>query len=186
MSSAAFDDAAALAAALSRALAPLRCHGHVVAVPGCAAPTFREARRFVEVALWMLWRAPHVMLVPCTRRGVPVVLAATWHPRGVAVRETVTALADFEAQVAAAARTLAERYHADDRALIERLCRAEPAAPELENMEYWPEILAGITATPADAAAPDDRGTPVAGPVAEAGWRARLDDHRERLRALDD
>jgi hypothetical protein len=182
----AFDAAAALAVALSRALSPLRCRGHVVAVPGRAEPTFREARRFVEVALWMFWRAPHVMLVPCTRRGAPAVLAATWHPRGVAVRETVTSLADFEARVAAAAGELAARYDAADRALIEGLYRAEPEAPELENTEFWPEILERIAAAPDDPAEPDDPGTPVAGPIAEAAWRARLDDHRERLRALDD
>lgn len=181
------DRAQALAQDLSRALVALRCRGHVVAVPGAGEPAFREARRFVEVALWMFWRVPHVMLVPCALPdGRPAVLAGTWDPRGVAIRQTVTSAAAFEAEVAAAARALAARHSPGELAAIEGLYDDGAQLPELENMEFWPEVLAKLRATAADPAEPDDLGAPVVAPIAERIWAARLDDLREAQRALED
>ena len=186
MSDGPFDRARALGADLAQTLTPLFVRGHVVAVPGCEAPTFREARRFVEMTLWMLWRAPHVMLVPCVLPGDrPAVLVGTWDPRGVALRQTVTSATDFAAEVQRAAGVMRGRYGADDLALAAQLHRDEAATPDLENMEFWPEVLAGIQAA-ADSGEPDDPGAAVALPLVERAWPARLADHRERLRALED
>lgn len=187
MSDGPFDRARALATEAAQALTPLLARGHVVAVPGCEAPTFREARRFVEVTLWMLWRAPHVMLVPCVLPGDrPAVLVGTWDPRGVALRQTVTSAGELAAEVERAAEVMRGSYGADALALAAQLFREEVGTPDLENMEFWPEVLARIQAAapaPGDA---DDAGAPVALPLVERAWPARLADHRERLRALDD
>jgi hypothetical protein len=187
MSDGPFDRASALGADLAQTLTALFARGHVVAVPGCPAPSFREARRFVEMSLWMLWRAPHVMLVPCVLPGErPAVLVATWDPRGVALRQTVTSATDFAAEVHRAAGVMRGSYGADDLALAARLRRDEAATPDLENMEFWPEVLAGIQAAADDPGEPDDPGAAVALPLVERAWPARLADHRERLRALED
>ena len=142
MSDGPFDRARALATDVAQALSPVMARGHVVAVPGCEAPTFREARRFVEMTLWMLWRAPHVMLVPCVLPGDrPAVLVGTWDPRGVALRQTVTSAGDFAAEVRRAAEAMRGGYGADDLALAAQLLRDEVGTPDLENMEFWPCLL---------------------------------------------
>ena len=172
------DPARALAHDVALALRPLHCRGHLVDVPGCAAPTFAEARRFLEMALWMLWRVPHVMLVPCVAGGRPAVLVGTWDPRGVALRQTVTDAAVFRAEVAAATAALAARHGDDDRAALADLCREDPDPPDLEHLEFWPEVLRRIRAAPPDAATPPDPGAAVAAPIAERLWAARLEDVR--------
>jgi hypothetical protein len=181
------DRAQELARHLSRALGPLRCRGHAVSVPGCDPPSFREARRFVEMTLWMPWRVPHVMLVPCVLPGDrPAVLVGTWDPRGVAIRQTVTSTAAFEAEVAAAAATLGERASADDLATMRSQHEDGGDAPDLENLEFWPEVLSRLQGDRATAEQPDDPGVPVAAAIAERIWPARLEDLRELQRALDD
>ena len=181
------DQAHALARDLGRALRPLHCHGHLVAVPGCAAPTFREARRFVEMTLWMLWRAPHVMVVPFVGAGAqPAAIVATWDSRGVALWQTVASAEAFRAEVAAAAEVLAARHAHDDRALIEALCWEDRDPPELEHLEFWPEVLGRLQAGGAGGVAPIEPGAAVPAPLAERIWASRLEDRRERLRALDD
>ena len=187
MSDGPFDRARALGTDVAQALTPLLARGHVVAVPGCEAPTFREARRFVEMTLWMLWRAPHVMLVPCVLPGDrPAVLVGTWDPRGVALRQTVTSAGDFAAEVRRAAEGMRGGYGADDLALAAQLLRDEVGTPDLENMEFWPEVLARLQAVAPAPGEPDDAGAAVALPLVERAWPARLADHRERLRALED
>jgi|GEM_PF-1485530 len=187
MNEATFARARSLADGLAPALDALWCRGHSVAVTGCAQPTFHEAKRFVEMSLWMPWRAPHVMLVPCVLTGDrPAVLVATWDSRGVVIRQTVTSAAQFEAEVAAAAATLRARSTEEELAVMRAQHRDGAEAPELENAEYWPEVLARVQAEAPSAGEPDDPGTPVAAPIAERIWPSRLEDLRELQRALDD
>lgn len=181
------DRAQEVARHLSRALGPLWCRGHAVSVPGCDPPTFREARRFVEMTLWMPWRVPHVMLVPCVLPGDrPAVLVGTWDPRGVAIRQTVTSAADFEAEVAAASATLRARASADDLAMMRSQREDNADAPDLENLEFWPEVLSRMQGDGSTAEPPDDAGVPVAAAIADRIWPARLEDLRELQRSLDD
>lgn len=187
MNEATFERARAMADGLRPALDALWCRGHVVAVTGCAQPTFDEARRFVEMSLWMPWRAPHVMLVPCVLKGDrPAVLAATWDSRGVVIRQTVTSAAGFEAEVKAAAATLGARCTEEELAMMRAQHSDGAEAPELENEEYWPEVLAELKAGAPAAGEADDPGTPIAAPIAERIWPSRLEDLRELQRALDD
>lgn len=181
------DRARELARHLSRALEPLWCCGHEVSVPGCDPPTFREARRFVEVSLWMPWRVPHVMLVPCVLPGDhPAVLVATWDPRGVAIRQTVTSAADFEAEVSAASASMGSLASADDVAVMRAQHHDGAEAPELENLEFWPEVLSRLHEDDPAAEPPVDAGVPVAAALAGRIWPARVEDLREQQRALDD
>ena len=187
MSTDPFARALALADGIAGSLVALRCRGHVCRVHADAAAPFREARRFVEMTAWMSWRVPHVMLVPCVLAGGrPAVLVATWDPRGVVIRQTVTSQTDFDAEVAPAAEALRARLTPADRTLLEPLYADDREPPDLENLEFWPEVLARLQASEADPAAPDDPGVPVAAPLAERIWPARLEDLRERLRALED
>ena len=181
------DRARELARHLSGALAALWCRGHAVSVPGCDPPGFREAKRFVEMTVWMPWRVPHVMLVPCVLPGDrPAVLVGTWDPRGVAIRQTVTSAADFEAEVSAAAATLSARASADDLAMMRSQLEDGAEAPELENLEFWPEVLSRLQGDGSAAEVPVDPGVPVAAALAERIWPARLEDLRELQSALDD
>lgn len=190
-----------MAGEMAAALAALRCVGHVIAVPGAEEPTLTVARRFMVMELWVPWRVPHVMLVACVAAGErPAVVVGTWDPRGVVLQQTVTSVGDFAAEVArAAAHPVSEGDLAEQRAEL----GAATEVPDLENDEFWPEVLAKVLAEGAegeagvgeregvdrgrDGDADRDAGVAgVAGAVVERIWPERLADLRERRRALED
>lgn len=176
------EGAGAMAAEMATALESLRCRGHVLAVPGAAVPTLAVARRFMVMELWVPWRVPHVMLVPCAVAGeTPAVVVGTWDPRGVVLEQTVISVADFAAEVARAAE---HPVGADDLA-AQRAERAHATErPDLENDEFWPEVLAKMLAAGGDD--PVERRDGFAGAIVERIWPERLADLRERARASDE
>lgn len=187
----AIDGAREMAADMAEALTALRCVGHVVAVPGAEAPTLAVARRFMVMELWVPWRVPHVMLVACVAGGRPAVVVGTWDPRGVVLQQTVTSAADFAAEVArAAGRAVGEADLEAQRAEL----RAATGVPDMENDEFWPEVLAKVLAEGREeevgavgAAGTMDGGDGgLAAAVAERIWPERLADLRERRRAPEE
>lgn len=179
--------AQSLARDLAHALTALRCRGHVVDLPGCPEPDLREARRFVEIAVWISWRVPHVMLAPCALADEgPAVVLGTWDARGVAIHQTVTSRAGFVAEATRAAETLAARRSPDDLAMIEALYRDADEAPEMENLEFWPEILARVRESAADPVGPAEPDASVVGSIVAVLWPTRIEDLRERLRSIED
>jgi len=175
------DRARALARELATALLSLRCRGHVMAVPGADEPDLGVARRYLVMTLWVPWRVPNVMLVPCVMAGAPAVLVGTWDPRGVALQQLVTSAAAFAAEVASAAEA---GVSADDLAAQRAELKWAKEVPDLENEEFWPEVLARmLTEKRGDDEVPDGS---IVSTVAERIWPERLADLRERQRALEE
>ncbi|MEZ4405441.1 MAG: hypothetical protein R3A52_02955 [Polyangiales bacterium] len=175
---AAMERARAMAAEMATALASLRCRGHVVAVHGVDEPSLAVARRFMVMELWVPWRVPHVMLVPCVLAGErPAVVVGTWDPRGVVFEQTVTSSEAFAAEVARAA---ARPVSAEDEAAQRRELAGAEGVPDLENDEFWPEVLARMLATKVDEEMGTTSGLPAA--IVARIWPERLEDLRERAR----
>ena len=176
------DRARALARELATTLLSLRCRGHVMAVPGVDEPDLGVARRYLVMTLWVSWRVPNVMLVPCVMGGeTPAVLVGTWDPRGVALQQLVTSAAAFAAEVASAAAT---GVSAEDLAAQRAALKWAKDAPDLENEEFWPEVLAKMLAQKRDV--DEVPAGSIAATVAERIWPERLADLRERQRALEE
>lgn len=174
--------ARSMAEELATALRSLRCRGHVVAVPGVDAPSLAVARRFMVMELWVPWRVPHVMLVPCVVAGErPAVVVGTWDPRGVVFEQTVTSTGAFAEEVARAA---ARPVSAEDEAAQRGELDAAEGVPDLENDEFWPEVLAKMLAAPAEEEPGTTGGLPAA--IAERIWPERLADLRERARRVEE
>ncbi len=176
------DRARALARELATTLLSLRCRGHVTAVPGAEEPDLDVARRYLVMTLWVPWRVPHVMLVPCVMAGeTPAVLIGTWDPRGVALQQVVTSAAAFAAEVASA--TAATAVSAEDLAAQRAELKWAKDVPDLENEEFWPEVLAKMLTGQRVEELP--QGSIVA-TVAGRVWSERLADIREKQRALEE
>lgn len=176
------DRARALARELATTLLSLRCRGHVMAVPGTEEPDLDIARRYLVMTLWVPWRVPHVMLVPCVMAGeTPAVLVGTWDPRGVALQQVVTSAAAFAAEVASAA---AVTVSADDLAAQRAELKWAKDIPDLENEEFWPEVLAKMLTEKRDV--DEVPAGSIVATVAERIWPDRLADLRERQRALEE
>lgn len=172
------DRARAMAAEMATALASLRCRGHVVAVHGVDAPSLAVARRFMVMELWVPWRVPHVMLLPCVVAGErPAVVVGTWDPRGVVFEQTVTSSEDFAEEVARAA---ARPVSAEDEAAQRRELASAEDIPDLENDEFWPEVLAKMLAAKVEEELGTTSGLPAA--IVERIWPERLEDLRARAR----
>lgn len=176
------DRARALARELAQTLLSLRCRGHVMSVPGAEEPDLDVARRYLVMTLWVPWRVPNVMLVPCVMAGeTPAVLVGTWDPRGVALQQVVTSAAAFASEVASAA---AVPVSADDLAAQRAELKWAKEVPDLENEEFWPEVLAKMLAEKrGDDDVPDGS---IVATVVERIWPERLADLRERQRALEE